>query len=208
MKVNLAIAETDIFNNDEDIVQSKKLGLFEKSLLNNRADFVEFFLERSQSFDLKVFLEQMLFLKLYTNSIKQKNSPLHILNIELNETKAKVKKNSLTDIKGKKIEFQLVEQFLRSRFRGFNPKFFAEDSEKEPEIHLFVWALLSNKIELAKIFWKIGKVNKNLFVSNIFTNYYFKFKIANALFAAQLLKNVSNHEKLTDLKEKLEEASK
>jgi hypothetical protein len=29
---------------------------------------------------------------------------------------------------------------------------------KNPEMYLFFWCILSNRIQLAKIFWKIGKV--------------------------------------------------
>ena len=28
-----------------------------------------------------------------------------------------------------------------------------------PEVNLFFWCILSNRIEIAKIFWKLGKVN-------------------------------------------------
>ena len=150
LKVDLTIAETDIFNKDEDIDQSKKLRLFEKSLLKNRPDFVEFFLEKSQSIDLKMFLDKPRLSKLYTvlksddpDSLILKNSPIYMMDSRLYD---------------KKVEFKEVEEFLQSRFRGFDPKFLVDDSKNEPEINLFVWALLLNRIELAKIFWKIGKV--------------------------------------------------
>ena len=35
---------------------------------------------------------------------------------------------------------------------------------ENPEINLFFWALVLNRIELAKIFLRIGKVNGYLFV--------------------------------------------
>ena len=163
--MNLAIAETDIFNKDEDIEQSKKLGLFEKSLLKNRPDFVEFFLEKSQSIDLKEFLDKPRLCKLYTvlkgddpDSLILKNSPIYIMDSRLYN---------------KQVELKDVKEFLQSRFRGFEPKFLADDSKNEPEINLFVWALLLNRIELAKIFWKIGKVNKNIYLKkNIFSKFF------------------------------------
>jgi hypothetical protein len=43
-------------------------------------------------------------------------------------------------------------------------KIFDQDEViEDPEINLFFWALLFNRIETAKIFWKIGKVFEKLY---------------------------------------------
>ncbi len=33
-----------------------------------------------------------------------------------------------------------------------------ENIEVDPEFHLFLWAIFANRIEIAELFWKIGKV--------------------------------------------------
>jgi hypothetical protein len=60
--------------------------------------------------------------------------------------------------------------------------------EKFPENNLFVWALLYNRLELAKIFWKTGE-----------------FQTVTALFASTLLKKMAV--RLPDLEDELTEAS-
>ena len=50
------------------------------------------------------------------------------------------------------------ELFPGSTFR-FLPKSFNEtENVIEPEMNLFYWSVLTNRIEIAKIFWRLGKV--------------------------------------------------
>ena len=66
---------------------------------------------------------------------------------------------------------------------------FGSKDVKYPELNLFVWALLLNRIELAKIFWRIGE-----------------HQIMCALFATNILNKLSLY--LTDLSENLIESAK
>ena len=42
-----------------------------------------------------------------------------------------------------------------------SPNFKFYDVDNEPELNLFYWCVFSNRIEIAKIFWKMGKVIYN-----------------------------------------------
>jgi len=53
----------------------------------------------------------------------------------------------------------LLEFYMQFEF--LNQDFLAKSSEKTvlyPELNLFIWSLLLNRIELAKYFWRIGSV--------------------------------------------------
>lgn len=58
------------------------------------------------------------------------------------------------------IEFQHVADFMREQFDEFASNLILPYGQTVPEIefNLFLWALLSNRIEIAKIFWTLGKV--------------------------------------------------
>ena len=63
--------------------------------------------------------------------------------------------------------------------------------------NLFVWALLLNRIEIAKIFWQLGYV-RYIYIYYFLNPYKFflhiiKFQIANGLFASILLTNLKKH---------------
>jgi hypothetical protein len=67
-----------------------------------------------------------------------------------------------------------------------------------PIQNLFIWALLLDRIEIAKIFWMIGNVyeaiffkQKKLFLRHIDCNCHFKHHMAYSLLAATLLNNMS-----------------
>ena len=53
----------------------------------------------------------------------------------------------------------LLEYYMQFEF--LNQDFLAKSSDKTvlyPELNLFIWSLLLNRIELAKYFWRIGSV--------------------------------------------------
>ncbi len=59
----------------------------------------------------------------------------------------------------------LLEYFMQFEFlnqaKSSNKTFLAKSSDKTvlyPELNLFIWSLLLNRIELAKYFWRIGSV--------------------------------------------------
>ena len=62
------------------------------------------------------------------------------------------------------VDFRMIEKFLKKIFLDtFEPKFLPFYSTLpilKPEVNLFLWALLLNRTETAKIFWKIGEVNQ------------------------------------------------
>jgi hypothetical protein len=55
-----------------------------------------------------------------------------------------------------------------SRFYLIADKKVGVEEVKFPEHNLFVWALLLNRIEIAKIFWQIGEVTYNKYTYIIF----------------------------------------
>ena len=46
----------------------------------------------------------------------------------------------------------------------FKKESFGTELVMNPAKNLFVWALLLNRIETAKIFWKIGEVGRHFFM--------------------------------------------
>ena len=46
------------------------------------------------------------------------------------------------------------------------------DENGDPERNLFYWSILSNRIEIAKIFWLLGKViNLQIYINSLKKNY-------------------------------------
>jgi hypothetical protein len=79
---------------------------------------------------------------------------------------------------GFRIKFLDVVNFMKNNFDEFDESIFPKDDPEpgtennpviEPELNLFLWAVLSNRIEIAKIFWRLGKVR--------FEKIYFLFKV-------------------------------
>jgi hypothetical protein len=89
-----------------------------------------------------------------------------------------------------------VKRFLKFYlFKGFKSKFLDEvysglnEKVPFPEKNLLVWALLMNRIEIAKIFWRIGR-----------------HQVSTGLFASNLLRSLSKN--LPDLESELELCAK
>ncbi len=66
--------------------------------------------------------------------------------------------------KNKKIQVKIEDYdlnkilFADSSFNFLPNKFVKKECENDPEMDLFYWAVLTNRIEISKIFWRIGKV--------------------------------------------------
>jgi hypothetical protein len=61
------------------------------------------------------------------------------------------------------ITVEQINRFFEKRFGNFDSYFLPlelsnEKLVKEPELNLFLWAVLSNRIDIAKTFWRLGKV--------------------------------------------------
>jgi hypothetical protein len=70
------------------------------------------------------------------------------------------------------LEEKDIESFNKILLLNMNFKFW-DASNNEPELNLFYWCIFSNRLEIAKIFWKIGKVYfffYNIFLFNEFEN--------------------------------------
>ena len=66
------------------------------------------------------------------------------------------------------IEFPKVIEFMKKHFDGFDQTILsttAKNQVLEPEFNLFLWAVLSNRIEIANLFWRLGKVNFKIIIS-------------------------------------------
>ena len=59
------------------------------------------------------------------------------------------------------ITLEDITHFLKKTIPNLKLDFFLdqEDIPNNPEVNLFFWCILSNRIEIVKIFWKLGKVN-------------------------------------------------
>jgi hypothetical protein len=74
------------------------------------------------------------------------------------------KRNKLiTEIIPDHIEFVFKEIFNGLSF-SFLPETFIEQTNiNNPEMNLFFWCILSNRLEIAKTFWRLGKVKIDSF---------------------------------------------
>jgi hypothetical protein len=95
-----------------------------------------------------------------------------------------------------KVTINDLKRFLRFYlFKGFKAKFLEEvysgfdEKVPFPEKNLLVWALLMNRIDIAKIFWRVGL-----------------HQVSTGLFASNLLRSLSKH--LPDLESELEFSAK
>lgn len=55
---------------------------------------------------------------------------------------------------------------MKQLFKTFDEKIllYAENNEFDPEFNLFLWCVLTNRFEIAKIFWQLGKVIMSCFL--------------------------------------------
>jgi hypothetical protein len=60
------------------------------------------------------------------------------------------------------IDEKTIIKYLENILGYIKPYFFENDKNsnclQEPELNLFFWAVFSNRCEIAKIFWRLGKV--------------------------------------------------
>ncbi len=74
--------------------------------------------------------------------------------------------------------------FQEKIFPGKNFKFLPNFEEEmkhipsDPEIDLFYWCILSNRTEIAKIFWGLGKVKIRKYIDRFKTKF-FSYKVSN-----------------------------
>ena len=64
----------------------------------------------------------------------------------------KIKKQIIESLEEEDIELFNDTLLLNKNFKFWDP------INNEPEMNLFYWCVFSNRIEIAKLFWKIGKV--------------------------------------------------
>jgi hypothetical protein len=106
---------------------------------------------------LFIFLFNILYLTFFSkSSAKSKNKDPFLIFLQ--------KRNKLiTEIKPDHIEFVFKEIFKGLSF-SFLPETFTEKTNiNNPEMNLFFWCVLSNRLEIAKTFWRLGKVKIDLF---------------------------------------------
>jgi len=168
--VDLAKSEIFTGGGNEPISDHDRKVLLKEAIVNNQPEFVQLFLETG--IDLDKFFDKKLLSDLY-NSPEKTASPLFKL------LRDKYHRKASLSIKFRDVRELLVDLL----FPGFQPEFLPYDTtvatasdEKFAEKNLFVWSLLFNRIQLAKIFWKISK-----------------FQVQSALFASLLLKNMSKN---------------
>jgi hypothetical protein len=56
------------------------------------------------------------------------------------------------------IQFVFKEIFKGLSFSFLKETFNDQSDFKNPEMNLFFWCILSNRLEIAKTFWRLGKV--------------------------------------------------
>ncbi|CAF0758789.1 unnamed protein product [Brachionus calyciflorus] len=206
------IAKSYIFTGEEEFKPSQLATLMEMALIQNKPNFVELLLDNG--LDIKSFLTVRRLLFLYNSQkIHQlaKKAPLfqlykrkylpakNVAIITFEGIRKFLKEFLFEDFKpnflknvGNDVELSQLMIFLKNanKLESSNVTFKGMDREKfcanvpYPEKNLFVWALLMNRIDIAKIFWQLGE-----------------HQISTALFASNISKSMSIH--LGDLEDDL-----
>ena len=184
MATNFEIVKEEILKerNDERMIDNcGYYELFQEALIMNKCEIVNLFLENE--INLNEFLNNSFHLfSLYENVF---NRPIHLyLQNKYKESDIFIrvvnKPNYLDwDAVSSKTKFIIIEKtylksFLNDLFPNlkishllFPKRLFqvnlisGEILIDNPEMYLFYWCILTNRLETAKIFWKIGKVKTN-----------------------------------------------
>lgn len=123
--------------------------------MDNKPEFVKLLLEYGVNYRTYMTKENLFKLYNYNSSLTIRSNEPFVMYL-------KSKKRRSSD--NKKIEENTVIEHLKSILGYIKPTFF-DDSRtgtlQEPELNLFFWAVLSNRLEIAKIFWRLGKVSAN-----------------------------------------------
>ena len=158
--INIGIEEMKKEVNEESKMSNNEIqNLFENALLENKHQFVNLLLENGV--EIKEFLKLYRYknLLLDENEYQKKSEPLYYY-------LKKAIRNSKNDDKFHFL-YKNIEKLRKEIFPTVNfnilptKKPFDEsmnESIQEPEMFLFFWCILTNRIEIAKIFWKLGKV--------------------------------------------------
>ena len=86
------------------------------------------------------------------------------INFEFQNDKKRTNNNNLkieTSLKGLRIDEEIIENLITDK-RNVMLNNDLSYCNNDVEMNLFFWCILSNRIELAKLFWKMGKVIKNI----------------------------------------------
>ena len=72
----------------------------------------------------------------------------------------------------KKID-EIIKDYLNKFFPTLNLDFLLSKEENNELLNLFFWSILSNRIEISKIFWRLGKVCKGVvFIKQLNIQFY------------------------------------
>ena len=90
------------------------------------------------------------------------------------------KKNKEINTKNPVVQINMIKFVFEEIFKGQNFTFLTsnfEDCNTNPEMNLFYWCILSNRLEIAKTFWILGKVkifyfSKIKFIRSIFNRFF------------------------------------
>ena len=125
------------------------------ALLENNYEFANALLEKG--INLEKFLTYERFERLYNSRKGSKNT--EPFSLYLTKANANFQENT-------PITIDLIKKFFRKNlFDQFNPYFLPENITensknlvKNPEHNLFIWCVLFNNVEIAKLFWCYGDV--------------------------------------------------
>ncbi|XP_067945050.1 transient receptor potential cation channel subfamily M member-like 2 [Watersipora subatra] len=164
------------------------------ALLQNLPDFVNLLLEHG--LDLKAFATSKYLKSLYEESMKDNNRYSGFVKDLFRKTPSKSKGSTLKPEDymknvGKMLKFILGHSYpniYKAGETNDNPAY------EDPALHLFLWATLFNRMDLAKIFWKLSND-----------------QIASAIVGAAIMQGMarkSNHEESIDVNASYLENSK
>jgi hypothetical protein len=146
------IAENDIFNGHENFTIKQLQDVFEMALVRNNFEFVKLLIENK--LDIDKFLTKERLVKLYETPVKDlKEAPFKYY-LRSNEIKWSKKVCSLIK---KAINIDLEDVFFEKK--ETNNKYYGDsNSVNAPEVNLFIWSILFNKPQVARILLLFVKV--------------------------------------------------
>jgi hypothetical protein len=154
-------------NNINEVIE-----IFLLALIENRVDFVNTFLVNR--LDISKFLNKKRLCQLFFNGIlyfelksfaKFKNKDPFILFLQKKNKEIKYQdeqnNSQETNEKIQAEQIEMIKFVFEEILKGKNFTFLTsnfDDCYTNPEMYLFYWCILSNRPEIAKAFWILGKV--------------------------------------------------
>ncbi len=155
------IANSDIFNGKEKFTSEQLESIFEKALTLGNHQFVQLLIDNK--FDIDKFVTVKQLGDLYNSSINSKDvkeAPFSNYFRKISKNQTSVKFNDVQTFIEEFTGIKLSDCFFADLKLFATIYLFPEARIKNPVENLFIWSILFNRPEVARVFLKVSKVFK------------------------------------------------